>query len=71
MQYAIIYTICELSIKTGVMGVFPNKYAAEKYMRRAELALRNSGLCGVVVAVPLAVFPEVLIEDPDKFFMEY
>ena len=69
INYVVTYCICELSVSSGVMGSFPTLFAAQKYKERAALALKNAGLCGSVDVV--AVFPEVLIEDPDKFFMEY
>lgn len=63
--YIVTYAISELTIQSGVLGTFTNLYAANKYKISAELALKNSGLCGTINLTTHIISDN---KDPVNFF---
>ena len=67
--YSIVYATAGLNLSCGILATFTTLYAANKYKEKADLALKNSGLYGVVTLQEYT--GDLLVEDLDKFFEEY
>lgn len=67
--YSVLYIVSDLKLSCGILATFNNLYAANKYKEQAELALKNSGLYGMIKIETHS--NEVVIEDPIKFFEEF
>jgi len=69
VKYVVTYSITDITTTSGFMAYFDDLYPAKKYIERASLALKNSGLYGTV-NLSEGNFP-IMVEDPVKFFEEY
>jgi hypothetical protein len=69
MYYSVLYVVSELKLSCGILATFPNLYAAKKYAEQAELALKNSGLYGIIKLETHTV--DINIDDPVSFFEEF
>lgn len=67
--FSVVYAVSELTLSCGILATFNTQYAATKYKEKAALALKNSGLCGVILLQEHT--GDILVEDLDKFFEEY